>query len=135
MNEEEYRHWLIEQLRGYFHDFYMVEKRENMNVMKAQGFMLTYDYRTYDNHCKIYGYMSYGIDSKVLGQFVDILFKEYPLNKVFLETTDVDKKLLNAAFGLGFTQEALLADNRFINGQYHALFVLSLYSRDRRRLL
>lgn len=132
---DEYQHWLAERLGGYFHDFYVVEERNDMNIVKLQGFFFSYDYRIYDSHCHIYGYMRYGIDSIILGQFVEILFKEYPLNKVFLETTENDDKLLNAAYDLGFIQEAMLIENFFINGQYHNLIILSLYPKGRRRLL
>lgn len=135
INVDDYQHWIAERLGGYFHDFYVVEEKNDMNIEKIQGFIFSYDYRIYDNHCHIYGYLRYGIDSILLGKFVDILFKEYPLNKVFLETTENDDKLLKAAYDLGFTQEAMLLENFFINGQYHNLIILSLYPQDRKGIL
>ncbi len=134
MNAEEYRRWITERLGGYFHDFYVVEERTNMDIVNIQGFMVSYDYREYDSHCHIYSYMCYGKYSVVLGQFVDILFKEYPIKKMFLETAEINDELINAAYDLGFTKEAMLEEYRFINGQNHASLVLSLYQKDRRRI-
>lgn len=128
----EFQHWIIEQLAGYYHDFYIIEKRNEPKEHIVQGLILSYDYRVYDAHCKIYGYLPEGINSVILEQFVDLLFKEYPLNKVFLEITDVDKAILDSAAALGFTQEAVLVENKYINGKYHDLIILSLYSKKRR---
>lgn len=129
---DEFQHWIMDQLVGYYHDFYVIEEITVTSDIIVQGFILSYDYRTYDAHCQIYGYLPNGINSTVLGQFVDFLFKEYPLNKVFLEIPDGDKVFLDSAFSLGFTQEAVLAENRYVNGEYHDLIILSLYSQKKR---
>lgn len=135
INIDEFKHWVIDRLYDYFHDFYVVENIADVKTKTIHGFVLSYDYRIYDSHCQIYGYLHQGINSTILGQFVDILFKEYPLNKIFLEITDVDNYLLEAANDLGFNQEAILNENRFIVGQYHDLYIMSLYPQNRRNLL
>lgn len=128
---DEFQHWIMEQLVGFYHDFFVIEKITDTNEIIVKGFILSYDYRTYDAHCQIYGYLSGGINGTILGQFTDFLFKEYPLNKVFLQITEVDKDLLDSAFALGFRQEAVLVENRYVKGKYHDLIILSLYSKGR----
>ena len=128
-NFEEFCHWLEDRMLGYFHDFFIIEDNSDSETRKRQGFVLSYDYRVYDSHCKIYGYFESGIGKIALKQFMNILFREYPLNKIFLVITDINVVLLDTAQILGFKQEAVLCKNKFVNGKYHDLLILSLYSQ------
>lgn len=113
----------------FYHDFYVVEKKSPYSTESICGFVISYDYRIYDSHCKIYGYLKQGINSEVLNIFLQILFKEYPLNKVFIELTENDKFLLTSAVESGFEQEAVLPDNKYMNGTYYDLLILSINSK------
>ena len=91
---------------------------------------MTYDYRVYDSHCQIYGYLRQGMTEEVVKQFLHMLFREYPLKKVFLEVTELDSFLLDAAQAVGFKEEARFLDNKYMKGNYHDLVVLSIYVDD-----
>lgn len=54
------------------------------------------------------------------------MFREYPLNKVFLEVIDINKEILDVALQLGFKEEAILNEYKFVFGQYCDLHILSL---------
>lgn len=130
INKEDCQNWLLGQLSGYFHDFYVIEGNSGANNLYICGFIMTYDYRVYDSHCQIYGYLRQGITEEVLKKFLLMLFREYPLRKVFLEVTELDDFLLAAARAVGFKEEARFLDNKYIKGNYHDLMVLSIYVDD-----
>lgn len=129
-NKDDCCHWLSRQLSGYFHDFYVLEENSEMDDMCISGFIIAYDYRVYDSHCHIYGYAKMGISEEVLSEFLYVLFREYPLRKVFLEVTELDKNLLSVAQRVGFREEARLSDNKYIDGNYRDLVIFSIYMAD-----
>ncbi len=130
LNKDDCQHWLSRQLSGYFHDFYVIEENSETGDTCICGFIIAYDYRVYDSHCHIYGYIRKGITKEVLSEFLHVLFREYPLRKVFLEVTELDEPLLSVAQKVGFKEEARLLDNKYIDGNYRDLVILSIYVAD-----
>lgn len=130
VNKDDCQSWFLRQLSGYFHDFYVIEGSSGASNLYICGFIMAYDYRVYDSHCQIYGYLRQGITEEILEQFLHMLFREYPLRKVFLELTELDNSLLAAAQAVGFKEEARFSDNKYIEGNYHDLMVLSIYVDD-----
>lgn len=131
LNNIHFNRWLEEQLAQFYHDFYVIETSDRA-TSKIQGFILAYDYRFYDRHCKVFGYHKKGIDDLILKEFVDKLFKEYPLNKIFMETTEINNNLIDSAYSVGFVKEAVLTENKYISGKYYDLIILSLCSQNKR---
>ena len=127
-NIERFCDWICGQLSGYYNELYMVEDAE-----EAKGFVLCYDYRIYDGHCMIYGYFEKTADCAALKKFMDILIREYPINKFFIEVTDVERNFLETALQVGFKKEAVLKKNKYIMGRYYDLYILSLYTENWRK--
>lgn len=126
INFDEFQRWLTDQMVGFYHDLYIFEESNTANYVI--GFALAYDYRVYDGHCQLCVCVSKEIDSNMLGSFIEMLFKEYPLNKVFWKVVATDERILNLACALGFTKEMVLKDYCYKNGKYQDLWVLSFYS-------
>lgn len=131
LHQDDFFNWLINQLSGYYHDFFIIEDPSSDCI---RGFLLAFDYRSYDGHCQITGYASCGLNHSLLGQFVDFLFREYPLNKVFLEAVDIQETLILAAEKLGFVREVVLPAYKFMSGSYHNLLIMGLNSQKRREI-
>ena len=122
VNAQELQNILTERLEGYYHDLYVVEEDGTMC-----GFFLAYDYRVYDGHCRICGCIGDSVDCNLLKEFTDMLFEEYPLNKIFMEVTVDDWYMWRAAQEAGFASEALLKAKRYIRGEYYDVYIMSLY--------
>lgn len=128
-SEDEVRNWLSRQLMGYIHDFYIIEKSNDDKMI--HGFIFTFDYREYDRHCRVYGYLDEGMNKEILADFIAFIFREYPLKKVFLELTDLEDEMLSAAENIGFKKEATLHEYKYVCGAYHDLFILGMYWKKR----
>lgn len=135
LHQKDFFDWLMNQLSGYYHDFFVIEDPEASEPDCVIGFLVAFDYRSYDGHCQIGGYANCGLNSSLLGEFVDFLFREYPLNKVFLETADIREPLIRSAEELGFIREAILPAYLYISGSYHDLVIMGLNSQKRRESL
>ncbi len=119
INMTEFSRWLAHQLTiGFYHDLYLIYDDKNI-----AGYMLAYDYRVYDGHCQINGYMRNGMKSQVLQMFVELLCLEYPLRKILLETIDED--MLTIAQIAGFLEEAILKEYKYKRSIYYDLHILS----------
>lgn len=129
VSEDEVRNWLSRQLMGYIHDFYVIEKSNDANMV--HGIIFTFDYREYDRHCKIYGFLDEGMNREILDHFIISIFREYSLKKIFLELTDLEHEMLAAAENIGFKKEATLREYKYVCGAYHDLFILSIYPEKR----
>lgn len=127
VNVEDFRRWLLEQLGGFYHDLYVIE--ENGETRKLIGFALAYDYRMYDRHCLLCIYSIKDIEVKYWAYFVDKLFKEYPLNKIFWEVELSNVKYLELANELGFSKEMILKEYIYKGGQYLDVCVLSKHAQ------
>ncbi|MGN1343837.1 MAG: GNAT family N-acetyltransferase [Traorella sp.] len=132
VNVEDFRRWLLDQLGGYFHDLYVIE--ENGETRKLIGFALAYDYRIYDRHCSFCIYSIKDIEVNFWSNYIDQLFKEYPLNKIFWEVEISNIKNLEIAKKLGFSKEMILKEYRYKGGQYLDVCVLSKHAQSWRNI-
>ena len=130
-NVDEFQHWLINQMKGYFHELYVLEKQEKTS--KIIGWALTYDYRVYDGHCSFCIYSLEEIERTLWATFIAELFRNYPLNKIFWKVTTTDKKRLELATTLGFSKEMTLKEYKYENGIYRDVCVLSVSSEEYRK--
>lgn len=129
VNADEFRHWLSEQLGGFFHELHVIE--ENSETKELIGYALAYDYRAYDRHCSLCIYSTRDIEPNFWACFIDKLFKEYPLNKVFWKVVVSNIKLLDLANELGFSEEMILKEYIYQGGQYLDVCVFSVSGKQR----
>ena len=122
VNAQELQSILTGRLEGYYHDLYVAE--EDGAIC---GFFLAYDYRVYDRHCRVCGYLDGGMDGGLLKQFTDMLFEEYPLNKVFTEVVENDWDMWKATEKAGFVTEAVLKARKFVKYEYYDVYIQGLY--------
>lgn len=120
INADDFGHWISDQLKGFYHELYVIE---DICTKELFGFALSYDYRLYDGHCFI---CIYSTREELCRNFISRLFKEYPLNKVFWNIVTSDTKNLSLANELGFSNELLLKEYIYINGQYSDICTYSL---------
>ena len=125
-NVNEFYHWLLQQFSGLYHEMYVFAKKDAMK--EIVGFVLTYDYRVYDGHCFLCTCFSEDIVQSGLENFIDLMFREYPLKKIFWELTVTSEHELSMASELGFTKELLLKEYKYQKGKYVDVCVLSVYS-------
>ena len=122
----EFSSFFERQLRYYYSDFWIIEDQQSK---QQKGFVYIYDYRIKDGHC----IFDFHINSsnreqkrQLIQQVINSLFREYPLNCIFIyvDTCDFDKAELCTGFGA--KQEALLKEYHFKNGSYVDVKVMSL---------
>lgn len=114
---------LANRMARYYHDFFVVEDFESSRCL---GCIYSYNYRVNDSHCTIECVMDVPADEQAntIQMFSLYLFREYPLNRVFIQTEDdnMTKNLLK----IGFQKEATLTSSIYYNGEYHNLYILAL---------
>lgn len=125
-SKNEFMDWLIHQLRGYYHDLYLIYD-EN----KISGYIMSFDYRMYDGHCQVYGFNKGGLNCGLLEQFINRLCSEYPLRKLFLQVTENESFLIQAAKKNGFHEEARLVEYKYVDGKYIDMYILSYLTGSR----
>lgn len=108
----------LNRLGGYFHSIYMVESED-----RVCGFFLVYEYRGYDRNCMVGFYMEKAVTTKIIHSFLNLLRKNYPLRKVFVELPDIFKDMGSLLESAGFKEEARLIEYKYINGSHHDVSV------------
>ena len=116
------------RLRTFFHDCVLVLSEHEEYV----GYAYSYDYRFYDNHCKLCVRIrsDYRADnilvSTVILDVAKYLFRYYPLQKIFSEVCSSNNTMISAYITAGFTEELVLIDYIFQDGKYHNMSILGL---------
>ncbi|MCM1060669.1 MAG: GNAT family N-acetyltransferase [Eubacterium sp.] len=128
---QEFEHWLCCRLKNDFHDFLIIKDAFSL---KHLGYVHNYDFSLVDGHCKLVVYIipecrETGIGSMAAITFMDKLFAEYPLRKLYSTIYDYNKESLKSNLAAGFTEEGILRDYRYYDGGYHNIHYLSI-SRD-----
>jgi RimJ/RimL family protein N-acetyltransferase len=124
----DFEKWFMGNLTHGYHDFYVVEDGETKEVM---GYIYSYEFRPYDGHCKVCTvltekYRAVGVGAVVGLRFLNELFSNYPLRKVYIDVYDYNKQSLQSNIDAGFVEEGLLKNFRYENGEYHDMHVLGL---------
>ena len=109
---------MIDLLRSEIHDLFSVMNYEGQTL----GCVYSYDYRIYDGHCKISFFFSTTVNNqdaqRMLDGFCNYLFCEYPLVKLFFETSILDSNSLSICNAAGFRLECTLKEYHFKNNEY-----------------
>lgn len=124
----EFEEWILEQLKGHFHDFYILEDIEKHRVA---GFVYSYDFRISDGHCMICVYVmaeyrNLGVGAMCSLQFLDELFRDYPMRKIYLSIYDYNRQSLQSNLHAGFREEGCFKEYRYFNGKYWDMHILAI---------
>ena len=124
----DFERWFTDNLSRYYHDFYVVYDDANK---KIAGYVYSYEYRSYDGHCKVFTvltetYRQVGMGALVGLRFLKELFTNYPIRKVYLDIYNYNKQSLMSNLDAGFKEEGCLKNFRYDNGEYHDMHILSL---------
>lgn len=122
LNAYEFQSWLLEKMNGFFCELHVIQ--ENSETKELIGYALIYDYRVYDRHCSLCIYSTRNIEPNLWASFIDELFKEYPLNKVFWKVASSNIRYLELAKELGFSEEMVLKEYIYQGGRYLDVCVL-----------
>ncbi len=128
----EFKKWFDANLRIDYHDFFIVEDVENKTVA---GFVFSYAFKPYDLHCKITSvlfpsYRKMGIGAAITLCFIDYMFVQYPINKIFFDVYSYNQESLTSNLKAGFVLEATIKEYRFYSGIFHDLSILSISRND-----
>ena len=120
--------WLQANFKGNFHEFYVVSDKRNLGMI---GFVYSYDYSPVDCNCKFVLVLRKDIQGTGLGvmvgiQFLDVLFRNYPLKKVFSLVYDYNSQSLQSQTQAGFCHEGEFKECRYYDGKFHDLHILSM---------
>ena len=124
--ESVFKDWFIDRLNNDFHDFYIIKLDDN-----PIGFVYDYDFFLKDGHCKIVAYIEkkyqvtgYGCSAVIT--FIDLLFRLYPLRKIYTTVYDYNIQSLNSNLRAGFVEEGYISQYIFYNRKYFGLHILSM---------
>lgn len=108
-------------MKIFIHDFFIFE---NVDESTPIGFIYNYDFRLYDAHC-CFDYYLQTEDSSgfYVKEFIDEMFHEYLLNKVFAHVSQLQEKKQYVLEKLGFHKEAILKEYKFESGKYLDVYV------------
>ncbi len=123
-----FEQWLMNNMSSFYHDFYLIKNVADHSII---GYVYSYDYRIYDGHCKVCLVLSpnhrdSGIGAFVGIKFLDQIFTNYPLRKIYIDIYDYNQQSLNCNLGIGFIEEGCLKNYRYDKGTYFDLHLLSI---------
>lgn len=124
----EFERWLLGQLCGHFHDFYVIEDTANGMMI---GFVYSYDFRINDGHCMVCVYVkpkyrNIGIGAICGLNFINELFRDYTMRKIYLTIYDYNQQSLRSNLHAGFVEEGCYKEYRFYGGRYWDMHLLAI---------
>lgn len=126
--DSDFRKELEYSLRTYIHDFFIFEESDKKNPI---GFIYSYDFRLYDAHSRFNYYLQVkDSEDKLIEEFIEGMFCEYAVNKLFIYLSESQIKKQNAIKQLGFCREAILKEYKFESGKYVDVFVYGYEKKD-----
>ena len=126
-SDSEFVGFFEHQLRTYYSEFWIIEDSQSK---QANGFIYTWDYRIKDGHCHFDFYTpDTKRDQVLVQQILQLLFREYPLNRIFMyvDSDNLEKKEL--CDSLNAKEDALLKEYHYKKGKYTDVHLMS-FSRE-----
>ncbi len=125
----EFYNWLSNHINNGFKEFYVISDKDN--EQKIIGFVYNYEFSLESGHCKLCVYVAPQFRNSGLGgiiaiKFLDILFRKYPLRKIYSTIYEYNLQSLESNFKAGFLIEGTVNKYRYYNGEYHDLHYLSI---------
>lgn len=124
----DFERWFLGRLGHDFHDFYLIKEHGENRIL---GYVYNYDFSLITRHCKLVVYIlpdhrETGIGGMAACQYMDRLFRDYPLKKIYTTIYSYNKESLGGNLAAGFVVEGILSDYRYYDGEYHSLYYLSM---------
>lgn len=119
--------WLDRHLETDYNDFMVFHTSEDEFV----GFAYSYDFHGLDGHCLFSvavkpEYQMTGSGGMISFQFLEYLFKNYNLRKVFIHVYGNNVHSRQCVEAFGFALEGTLREYRFFDGKFEDLFIYSI---------
>lgn len=127
-SEECFANWLLEHMKSDFHDFFVIA---DVNKNASVGYVHNYDFSLKNGNCKIVvyidaAYRNIGLGGHCAIKFMDYLFSEYPIKKIYVTIYAYNRESLYSNLKAGFMEEGVLEKYRYYNGKFHDLHILSM---------
>lgn len=127
-SEDCFSNWLLEHMESDFHDFFVIA---DVDKNAPIGYVHNYDFSLQNGNCKIVVYIDAAYRSTGLGgycaiKFMDYLFSEYPIRKIYVMIYAYNSDSLDSNLKAGFIEEGILKKYRYYNGMFYDLHILSM---------
>ena len=139
--KEEFEKIFLQRVLNEYYCFYIICDSDNTNL----GFVYGHDFHNTDLHIKFSMYIlpefrALGVGAISAIRFVDMLFSQLPIKKVYETIFSTNKISLENNLKAGFIKEAILKNYIFSNGKFSDLIFLSVtrerfYKRYKRNIL
>ena len=125
---ESFELFLKTYFQGYYHEFFVIEAENEFNL---KGCLYSYEYHPQDGVCKICvvigkKYRKTGLGAQATIEFMDYLFKNYSLRKIYSPTFAYNLDSYKAQLDAGMQEEGRLKEYRYYDGKYHDLIILAI---------
>ena len=129
---ESFELFLKTNFQGYYHEFFVIEAE---NEFGLKGFLYSYDYHPQDGVLKICvvidkKYRKSGIGAQATIEFMDYLFKNYSLRKIYSPTFSYNTESYKAQLDAGMVEEGRYKEYRYYDSNYHDLIILAITQED-----
>ena len=129
---ESFELFLKTNFQGYYHEFFVIEAE---NEFGLKGFLYSYDYHPQDGVLKICvvidkKYRKSGIGAQATIEFMDYLFKNYSLRKIYSPTFSYNTESYIAQLDAGMVEEGRYKEYRYYDSNYHDLIILAITKED-----
>ena len=124
---KEFDGWLDNLLRDFYHEFFLIEDDEG----KIAGIIYSYHISLENGHCYISVYIcpeyqGVGVGASAGIRFLDYLFRNYPLRRIYTEVYAYNKKSLESQKSCGLTITGRIPEYRYYNNSYHDLILMTI---------
>ncbi len=129
---DDFSQWLYARFKHDFNLFRVARLYQgSAERPEAIGFVYDYDFSLLDGHTCVAAYIipqyrdvCYG--ALIGAAFLDLLFKRYPLRKVYTTVYNYNVQSLQSNLKAGFKEEGVISGYRYHNGEWHSLHYLSI---------
>lgn len=129
-SKEDFTDWFRYQLINRYHEFKVISDKDG----NFAGFCYSYDYTTDGTVktavCVDKDHRNSGIGAAAEIVFIDELFTKYPIRKVYNHVYAYNKQSLKSNLDGGFAIEGQLKEYRYLNGEYHDMFILAITRKE-----
>jgi len=129
-----FQKWLNSALVDEINDFLVFKDNG-----KFLGLAYSYEFHPLEGHARMTvavkkEYNSLGIGGLIMANFLDYLFKNYTLRKVYMHVYEYNNNKIKLLKSLGLQEEARLKEYHYYNNKYHDVVIFSI-SKDKYELL
>jgi len=123
---DSFEKWFGTMLGSRINDFFVFWKGKAF-----VGFAYSYDFKIIDGHTAFTvavtgDYQNTGTGILVSAHFLNFLFEQYPLRKIYMRVYSYNRRCIDILQRLGIEEEGILKDYRYYRGCYHDLVIFSM---------